>query len=65
VASAKVLVLRGGGGVAGDLDARRLGAMVEAYDVRSAAAEEVHIVGARFVELDLGRWTGREAMPGR
>jgi NAD(P) transhydrogenase subunit alpha len=51
---AKVLVL--GAGVAG-LQAiatcRRLGAVVEAYDVRAAAAEEVRSLGARFVELPL------------
>jgi len=54
VAPARVLVL--GAGVAG-LQAisttRRLGAVVEAYDVRTAAGEEVRSLGARFVELDL------------
>jgi proton-translocating NAD(P)+ transhydrogenase subunit alpha len=51
---AKVLVL--GAGVAG-LQAiattRRLGAVVRAYDVRAASAEEVRSLGAEFVELDL------------
>lgn len=54
VPPAKVLVL--GAGVAGlqaIATARRLGAMVEAYDVRSAAAEEVRSLGATFVELEL------------
>jgi NAD(P) transhydrogenase subunit alpha len=54
VAPARVLVL--GAGVAGlqaISTARRLGAVVEAYDVRAAAAEEVRSLGARFVELDL------------
>ncbi|MGH8823103.1 MAG: NAD(P) transhydrogenase subunit alpha [Jiangellaceae bacterium] len=54
VPPAKVLVL--GAGVAGlqaIATARRLGAQVEAYDVRVAAAEEVRSLGARFVELDL------------
>ncbi|HMG32138.1 MAG TPA: NAD(P) transhydrogenase subunit alpha [Jiangellaceae bacterium] len=54
VPPAKVLVL--GAGVAGlqaIATARRLGAQVEAYDVREAAAEEVRSLGARFVELDL------------
>jgi NAD(P) transhydrogenase subunit alpha len=54
VPPAKVLVL--GAGVAGlqaIATARRLGAQVTAYDVRSAAAEEVRSVGARFVDLDL------------
>jgi NAD(P) transhydrogenase subunit alpha len=54
VPPARVLVL--GAGVAG-LQAiatvRRLGALVTAYDVRTAAAEEVRSVGADFVELDL------------
>ena len=54
VAPAKVLVL--GAGVAGlqaISTARRLGAVVRAYDVRAAAAEEVRSVGAEFIELDL------------
>jgi H+-translocating NAD(P) transhydrogenase subunit alpha len=54
VPPARVLVL--GAGVAGlqaIATARRLGAQVEAYDVREAAAEEVRSLGARFVELDL------------
>jgi NAD(P) transhydrogenase subunit alpha len=54
VAPARVLVL--GAGVAGlqaISTARRLGAMVQAYDVRAVAAEEVRSLGAKFVELDL------------
>jgi len=51
---AKVLVL--GAGVAGlqaIATARRLGAMVEAYDVRPAAKEQVESLGARFLSLDV------------
>jgi NAD(P) transhydrogenase subunit alpha len=51
---AKVLVL--GAGVAGlqaIATARRLGAVVEGYDVRAAAAEEVRSLGASFIELEL------------
>jgi NAD(P) transhydrogenase subunit alpha len=54
VPPAKVLVM--GAGVAGlqaIATARRLGAVVEAYDVRAAAAEEVRSLGATFVELEL------------
>ena len=54
VPPAKVLVL--GAGVAGlqaSATARRLGAVVEAYDVRTAAAEEVKSLGASFLELPL------------
>jgi H+-translocating NAD(P) transhydrogenase subunit alpha len=54
VAPARVLVL--GVGVAGlqaISTARRLGAVVAAYDVRTAAAEEARSVGARFVDLGL------------
>lgn len=54
VPPAKVLVL--GAGVAGlqaIATARRLGAVVEAYDVRSASADEVRSMGATFVDLDL------------
>ena len=52
VQPAKVLVM--GAGVAGlqaIATARRLGAMVEAFDVRSAAKEQVESLGARFVEV--------------
>ncbi|MGO1051267.1 NAD(P) transhydrogenase subunit alpha [Crossiella sp. CA198] len=59
IAPAKVLVL--GAGVAGlqaIATARRLGAVVTAYDVRAAAAEEVRSLGARFLELDLGSQDG-------
>ena len=54
VPPAKVLVL--GAGVAGlqaIATARRLGALVRAYDVRAAAKEEVESLGAHFVELEL------------
>jgi len=55
VAPAKVLVL--GAGVAGlqaIATAKRLGAVVEAYDVRAAAGEQVKSLGANFLEVDLG-----------
>ena len=51
---ARVFVV--GAGVAGlqaISTARRLGAIVEAYDVRAAAKEQVLSVGAKFVELPL------------
>lgn len=50
----KVVVL--GAGVAGlqaIATARRLGALVEAYDVRPASADEVRSMGATFIQLDL------------
>ncbi|MCB0840570.1 MAG: NAD(P) transhydrogenase subunit alpha [Bacteroidetes bacterium] len=50
---ARVLIL--GAGVAGlqaIATARRLGAIVEAFDVRSAAREEVESLGAKFVEVE-------------
>jgi NAD(P) transhydrogenase subunit alpha len=46
-----------GAGVAGlqaIATARRLGAVVEAYDVRAAAGEQVKSLGAKFLEIDLG-----------
>lgn len=49
---AKVLVI--GAGVAGlqaIATSRKLGAIVEAFDVRSAAKEEVQSLGAKFVEV--------------
>jgi NAD(P) transhydrogenase subunit alpha len=54
VPPAKVLVL--GAGVAGlqaIATARRLGAVVSAYDVRPSSADEVRSMGATFVDLDL------------
>ena len=59
IAPAKVFII--GAGVAGlsaIATARRLGAVVEAYDVRAAVKEEVQSLGARFVELPLE--TGQE-----
>jgi proton-translocating NAD(P)+ transhydrogenase subunit alpha len=55
VRPAKVLVL--GAGVAGlqaIATARRLGAVVHAFDVRSAVKEQIESLGARFLELDMG-----------
>ncbi|MCI4336731.1 MAG: NAD(P) transhydrogenase subunit alpha [Thermoplasmata archaeon] len=49
---AKVLIL--GAGVAGLMaiaTSKRLGAVVEAYDVRRAAGEQVRSLGAKFLEL--------------
>lgn len=55
VPPARVLVL--GAGVAGlqaIATARRLGAVVEGYDVRAAAGEQVKSLGATFLAVDLG-----------
>lgn len=54
VTPANVLVL--GAGVAGlqaIATARRLGAVVSAYDVRPSSADEVRSMGATFIELEL------------
>lgn len=54
VSPAKVLIV--GAGVAGLQAisiARRLGGVVEAYDVRPAVKEQIQSLGAKFVELDL------------
>jgi NAD(P) transhydrogenase subunit alpha len=51
---ARVLVI--GAGVAGlqaIATARRLGAVVQAYDTRAAVGEQVRSLGAKFLELDL------------
>ncbi|MGV2432330.1 MAG UNVERIFIED_CONTAM: Re/Si-specific NAD(P)(+) transhydrogenase subunit alpha [Rickettsiaceae bacterium] len=53
VAAAKVLVL--GAGVAGlqaIATAKRLGAIVHAYDVRPAVKEQVESVGAKFIQVE-------------
>src|SRR5206468_8356254 len=54
ITPARVLVI--GAGVAGlqaIATARRLGAVVSAYDLRPAAKEQVQSLGGRFVELPL------------
>jgi NAD(P) transhydrogenase subunit alpha len=54
LAAARVFVI--GAGVAGlqaIATAKRLGAVVEAYDTRPAVAEQVRSLGAKFVELEL------------
>jgi NAD(P) transhydrogenase subunit alpha len=62
LAPARVLVV--GAGVAGlqaIATARRLGAVVEAYDVRPAVKEQVESLGAKFVELPLEDVAGEDA----
>jgi NAD(P) transhydrogenase subunit alpha len=61
LAPAKVFVI--GAGVAGlqaIATARRLGARVEAFDIRPVAKEEVRSLGAKFIKIDLGE-TGQTA----
>jgi NAD(P) transhydrogenase subunit alpha len=55
VRPAKVMVL--GAGVAGlqaIATSKRLGAIVSAFDVRSAVKEQIESLGAKFLELDMG-----------
>ena len=55
VPPARILVI--GAGVAGlqaIATARRLGAVVEGFDIRAAAGEAVRSLGATFLEVDLG-----------
>ena len=62
ITPARVLIV--GAGVAGlqaIATARRLGAVVRAYDVRPAARQEVESLGARFVELELETATAEGA----
>jgi NAD(P) transhydrogenase subunit alpha len=59
VQAAEIVVL--GAGVAGlqaIATAKRLGAVVRAYDVRAAAAEEIRSMGAKSIELDLDTLEG-------
>jgi len=59
--AARVLVV--GAGVAGlqaIATARRLGAVVDAYDVRPVVKEQVESLGARFVELELDTQTAQD-----
>ena len=62
ITPAKVLVV--GAGVAGlqaIATARRLGAVVEAYDTRPVVKEQVESLGARFVEIDTGATDTQDA----
>ncbi|HEV3087093.1 MAG TPA: Re/Si-specific NAD(P)(+) transhydrogenase subunit alpha [Candidatus Elarobacter sp.] len=55
IAPAKALII--GAGVAGlqaIATARRLGAVVTAYDTRAVVAEQVKSLGAKFLEIDVG-----------
>jgi NAD(P) transhydrogenase subunit alpha len=64
LAPAKVLVI--GAGVAGlqaIASAKRLGAVVHAYDVRPAVKEQIESLGAKFVEMPL-ETTGAEGTGG-
>lgn len=59
IPAAKVFII--GVGVAGlqaIATAKRLGALVHAYDVRSAVKEQVLSLGAKFVEMDLEKGDG-------
>jgi H+-translocating NAD(P) transhydrogenase subunit alpha len=59
VQAAEIVVL--GAGVAGlqaIATAKRLGAIVRAYDVRAAAAEEIRSMGAKSIDLDLDTLEG-------
>lgn len=61
VRPAKVFVI--GAGVAGlqaIATARRLGAIVEAYDIRPEVKEQIESLGATFVEVELGEETTGE-----
>ena len=61
ITPAKVFII--GAGVAGLMaisTARRLGAVVEAYDTRAAVREQVESLGAKFVEFDLPTESDKE-----
>ncbi len=62
IAPAKVFVV--GAGVAGlqaIASAKKLGAIVEAYDVRPAVKEQVESLGGKFVELELETGTAEDS----
>lgn len=65
VPPARVVVL--GAGVAGlqaIATAKRLGAIVSAFDVRAAVKEEVESLGAKFIEVEMGEPESGEAAGG-
>jgi H+-translocating NAD(P) transhydrogenase subunit alpha len=62
ISAARVFVI--GAGVAGlqaIATAKRLGAIVEAYDTRAAAAEQIQSLGARFVSFELDTKDAQDA----
>ena len=62
ITPARVFVI--GAGVAGlqaIATAKRLGAIVEAYDTRAAAAEQIESLGARFVSFELDAGDAQDA----
>ena len=62
VKAARVLVL--GAGVAGlqaIATAKRLGAVIEAFDVRPAVKEQIESLGAKFIEVPVSTDEEREA----
>ncbi len=65
IVPAKALIL--GAGVAGlqaIATARRLGAVVSAYDVRPETKEQVESLGAKFIEVDAAREAGADTGTG-
>ena len=65
IAPAKVLIL--GAGVAGlqaIATAKRLGAIVSAFDVRTAVKEQVESLGAKFVEVETDKNVNNETETG-
>ena len=65
IAPAKVLIL--GAGVAGlqaIATAKRLGAIVSAFDVRTAVKEQVESLGAKFVEVETDKEVNNETETG-
>ena len=58
ISPAKILVI--GAGVAGlqaIATAKRLGAIVEAFDTRPVAEDQVKSLGAKFIKVDIGETT--------
>ena len=59
---ARVLIIgAGGAGLQGIATARRLGAVVQAYDVRPAVKEQIESLGAEFIELAIDAGDSEDA----
>src|SRR5262250_1327699 len=56
-----VLLAAGVAGLQAIATARRLGAVVEGFDVRAAAGEAVRSLGAKFLEIDMGGLQAEDA----
>ena len=62
--SGKVAVIIGGNGAVGFATAKRLGAVIEATDVRPSVKEQVESLGGKFIDVPFETAEEKEAAEG-